>query len=197
MKKIIFVMMTLLISTSLIFSGENDGVDLLDFGATWCIPCRKMDPIIDSISKDFKVLKIDIDKNVDLMKKYNVTKVPTMIVLKDGKVYEAERPECFFKSSFHRVVGTNDFVRIRKDSTWDVPEPELTLSDFQSLRSRSDSSVGVGQTLTGSRCQISLAYSAMVRSLENLPMRAALRMAIFAHMALSRKAVSTFFWASL
>jgi 2-dehydro-3-deoxy-D-arabinonate dehydratase len=44
-----------------------------------------------------------------------------------GKVYEAERPECFFKSSFHRVVGTNDFVRIRKDSTWDVPEPELTL----------------------------------------------------------------------
>jgi 2-dehydro-3-deoxy-D-arabinonate dehydratase len=44
-----------------------------------------------------------------------------------GKVYEAERPECFFKSTFHRVVGTNDFVRIRKDSTWDVPEPELTL----------------------------------------------------------------------
>lgn len=44
-----------------------------------------------------------------------------------SKVYEAERPECFFKSSFHRVVGTNDFVRIRKDSTWDVPEPELTL----------------------------------------------------------------------
>ena len=44
-----------------------------------------------------------------------------------SKVYEAERPECFFKSSFHRVVGANDFVRIRKDSTWDVPEPELTL----------------------------------------------------------------------
>lgn len=44
-----------------------------------------------------------------------------------SKVYEAERPECFFKSSFHRVVGHNDFVRIRKDSTWDVPEPELTL----------------------------------------------------------------------
>jgi 2-dehydro-3-deoxy-D-arabinonate dehydratase len=44
-----------------------------------------------------------------------------------GKVYEAERPECFFKSTPHRVVGNNDFVRIRKDSTWDVPEPELTL----------------------------------------------------------------------
>ncbi|MEO5944089.1 MAG: fumarylacetoacetate hydrolase family protein [Ferruginibacter sp.] len=44
-----------------------------------------------------------------------------------GKVYEAERPECFFKSTPHRVVGNKDFVRIRKDSTWDVPEPELTL----------------------------------------------------------------------
>ena len=44
-----------------------------------------------------------------------------------GKVYEAVRPECFFKSNPHRVVGHNNFVRIRKDSTWDVPEPELTL----------------------------------------------------------------------
>jgi 2-dehydro-3-deoxy-D-arabinonate dehydratase len=43
------------------------------------------------------------------------------------RVYEAERPEVFFKSTPHRIVGTNDFVRIRKDSTWDVPEPELTL----------------------------------------------------------------------
>lgn len=44
-----------------------------------------------------------------------------------AKVYEAERPEVFFKANPHRVVGHNDSVRIRKDSTWDVPEPELTL----------------------------------------------------------------------
>ena len=44
-----------------------------------------------------------------------------------AKVYEAERPEVFFKSTSHRIVGNNAFVRIRKDSTWDVPEPELTL----------------------------------------------------------------------
>ena len=44
-----------------------------------------------------------------------------------GRVYEAERPECFFKSTPHRVVGHKGLVRIRKDSTWDVPEPELTL----------------------------------------------------------------------
>jgi len=44
-----------------------------------------------------------------------------------ARVYEAERPEVFFKSTPHRVVGPNEKVRIRKDSSWDVPEPELTL----------------------------------------------------------------------
>jgi 2-dehydro-3-deoxy-D-arabinonate dehydratase len=44
-----------------------------------------------------------------------------------ARVYEAERPEVFFKANPHRVVGPNGKVRIRKDSTWDVPEPELTL----------------------------------------------------------------------
>jgi 2-dehydro-3-deoxy-D-arabinonate dehydratase len=43
------------------------------------------------------------------------------------KVYDAERPEIFFKATAQRVVGTNDRVRIRRDSSWDVPEPELTL----------------------------------------------------------------------
>src|SRR6266498_2784627 len=43
------------------------------------------------------------------------------------KVYEAERPELFFKALPHRVVGHNQEVYIRKDSSWNVPEPELTL----------------------------------------------------------------------
>lgn len=44
------------------------------------------------------------------------------------KVYEAERPELFFKGSKRTVVGTGDLVSIRKDSQWNVPEPELTLA---------------------------------------------------------------------
>lgn len=42
-------------------------------------------------------------------------------------VYSADRPEIFFKANPHRVVGHLDHVKIRKDSTWNVPEPELTL----------------------------------------------------------------------
>lgn len=45
-----------------------------------------------------------------------------------ARVYEADRPEIFFKASANRTVGHGQKVHIRKDSTWDVPEPELTLA---------------------------------------------------------------------
>ncbi|HZY78471.1 MAG TPA: fumarylacetoacetate hydrolase family protein [Cyclobacteriaceae bacterium] len=44
-----------------------------------------------------------------------------------ANVYDAERPELFFKATAYRTVGPGDNVRIRKDSKWNVPEPELTL----------------------------------------------------------------------
>ena len=44
-----------------------------------------------------------------------------------GRVYEAERPELFFKAAGWRVVGHGERIRVRKDSAWNVPEPELTL----------------------------------------------------------------------
>lgn len=50
------------------------------------------------------------------------------------RVYSAERPELFFKASPHRVVGMDQPVRIRRDSTWNVPEPELTLLISPSAR---------------------------------------------------------------
>jgi len=53
------------------------------------------------------------------------------------RVYEAARPELFPKAASHRVVGHNTAVRIRKDSDWNVPEPELTV-----LATRSGNIVG-------------------------------------------------------
>lgn len=44
------------------------------------------------------------------------------------KVYEADRPELFFKATAHRVAAPGSTVRIRSDSRWNVPEPELTLA---------------------------------------------------------------------
>jgi 2-dehydro-3-deoxy-D-arabinonate dehydratase len=50
------------------------------------------------------------------------------------KVYLAERPELFYKASGWRVIAPGDPIRIRMDSTWDVPEPELTLVINSSLQ---------------------------------------------------------------
>jgi 2-dehydro-3-deoxy-D-arabinonate dehydratase len=63
---------------------------------------------------------------------YYRSRVARMEESKEGgdfydRVYEAERPEIFFKATPHRVVGTNQEVAIRGDSKWSVPEPELAL----------------------------------------------------------------------
>src|SRR5205085_5932734 len=50
------------------------------------------------------------------------------------KVYAAERPELFFKATAERVVGPNQPVRVRKDSKWSVPEPELAVYVAPDLR---------------------------------------------------------------
>jgi 2-dehydro-3-deoxy-D-arabinonate dehydratase len=44
------------------------------------------------------------------------------------RVYDAERPEIFFKATPHRVFGTGTHLRLRSDSKWNVPEPELALA---------------------------------------------------------------------
>ena len=44
------------------------------------------------------------------------------------RVYSAERPELFFKATASRVAGPGGYVRIRRDASWSVPEPELTLA---------------------------------------------------------------------
>ena len=63
---------------------------LVDFYATWCGPCQMMSPIIDEIAEEnadnLKVGKVNIDENQDLAIKYNVMSIPTIIIVKNGKV---------------------------------------------------------------------------------------------------------------
>lgn len=62
---------------------------LVDFFATWCGPCRMQSPIIEEVKNEVgdgaNVLKVDIDKNVDLARSYKVQSVPTLILFKDGQ----------------------------------------------------------------------------------------------------------------
>ncbi len=62
---------------------------LVEFHTEWCLPCRKMAPIVDEIEKEFKgkavVLRIDLDKSTEIAKKLKLTGVPVFRVYKNGK----------------------------------------------------------------------------------------------------------------
>ncbi len=62
---------------------------LLDFWATWCGPCRMVGPILDEIAaerSDIKVGKVNVDEQMELASQFGVMSIPTLIVMKDGKV---------------------------------------------------------------------------------------------------------------
>jgi thioredoxin 1 len=62
---------------------------LVDFGASWCAPCRLMEPVLEAIAAEnanIKVVKVDVDECLDLCNPYNIKSVPTFLVFKDGKV---------------------------------------------------------------------------------------------------------------
>lgn len=69
---------------------KSDKPVLIDFYADWCGPCRMMSPVIDEIAKEMgekvKVGKINVDNNQELAMEYGVMSIPTIVILKNGKV---------------------------------------------------------------------------------------------------------------
>ena len=66
---------------------ESNDVVLVDFSTQWCVPCKKMKPVIEEIkkeNKDVKIVFIDADANKELVRKFKVRGVPVFIVFKDG-----------------------------------------------------------------------------------------------------------------
>lgn len=64
-------------------------VVLLDFYADWCGPCRMVSPIVDEIANeraDITVGKINVDDQPELAEAFGVVSIPTLVVMKDGKV---------------------------------------------------------------------------------------------------------------
>ncbi|MGK3983096.1 thioredoxin [Sorangium sp. So ce136] len=65
---------------------------LVDFGATWCGPCRQLAPIVEGIAKEYqgkvKVFAVDIDNAPQIARRFSVRSVPTLILFKDGEKAE-------------------------------------------------------------------------------------------------------------
>ena len=68
---------------------KDSKIVLVDFGASWCPPCKQMEPVLKSLTKNnkdkFTLLKVDGGRDQNILQTYQVTALPVFIVFKDGK----------------------------------------------------------------------------------------------------------------
>lgn len=69
---------------------QSDQLVLIDFSAEWCQPCKMMPPILKQVKQQLgekvRILKVDVDKNQAIARKWMIRNVPTLMVFKKGEV---------------------------------------------------------------------------------------------------------------
>ena len=77
-------------STTFNATVANNQIVLVDVGAEWCPPCKKMEPVLESLSKEFQgkftLLKVDGGRDLTVMKEIGASVLPTFMVYKNGKL---------------------------------------------------------------------------------------------------------------
>jgi thioredoxin 1 len=72
---------------------NSDKQVLLDFWASWCGPCRMVGPIVEEIAEEtvgrVKVGKVNVDEEPELAQTFNVSSIPTLVVMKNGKIAQS------------------------------------------------------------------------------------------------------------
>ena len=71
---------------------KSEKVVIIDFFATWCVPCQMMSEVLRDVEKEYEdvveVFKVDVDENQEIAIRYDVTSMPTLVFFKDGEEVE-------------------------------------------------------------------------------------------------------------
>lgn len=95
---------------------RSDKPVLVDFYATWCMPCKTLAPVMDAIAREYegqaKVVKVDIDKSKELVGQYGVRVVPTVVLFHQGKQVQkwtGAKEAGVYRQALDRLVqGSNE-----------------------------------------------------------------------------------------
>lgn len=80
--------MVKVISESEFKDSVKDGISVIDFSATWCMPCKMLAPVIEEVSEelsDVKFFNVDVDNAPALSRELGIMAVPSVFIFKDGE----------------------------------------------------------------------------------------------------------------
>lgn len=90
---------------------DKKGVVMADFFAEWCGPCKMLAPAIEELEKEMagkaEIVKVDVDKSIDLAQRFGISGVPTIMIFKDGKPVDkivGFQPKQILKNRIERFI---------------------------------------------------------------------------------------------